>query len=149
MKTTFPTTAQITRRWLLVDAQDQVLGRLASRIALLLRGKHKAIFTPFLDTGDFVIVINASQVKTTGQKLTQKTYRSYSGYPSGLKEQTLQEMLRKHPQRVVRQAVKGMLPEGPLARRLLAKLKVYPGAEHPHQAQQPEPFLVGKSHGES
>jgi large subunit ribosomal protein L13 len=134
---------------LLVDAQDQVLGRLASRIALLLRGKHKATFTPFLDTGDFVIVINASHVKTTGQKLTQKMYRSYSGYPSGLKEQTLQEMLHKHPQRVVRQAVKGMLPDGPLARRLLAKLKVYPGAEHPHQAQQPEPFLVGKSHGES
>lgn len=149
MKTTFPATAQITRRWLLVDAQDQVLGRFASRIALVLRGKHKATFTPFLDTGDFVIVINAKEIKTTGQKLAQKTYRRYSGYPSGLRQQTLEELLRKHPERVVRQAVKGMLPDGPLGRRLLTKLKVYPGPEHPHQAQQPEPFLVGKSHGES
>ena len=146
MKTTFaePSTAQ--RRWFIVDAKDQVLGRLATRIAMRLRGKHKPTFTPFIDAGDFVVVINAKNVKVTGQKLLQKVYRSYSGYPSGLKTRTLQQMLERHPERVIVQAVKGMMPDGPLGRRLLGKLKVYPGSSHPHAAQQPEPWKVGAGH---
>ena len=139
MKTTFPAVDKIDRRWVLVDAKGQVLGRLASRVAVLLRGKHKVTFTPFLDTGDFVVVINAKEIQVTGSKLTQKRYRTYSGYPSGLKESTLSEMLTKHPERVVQLAVKGMMPDGPLGRRQLGKLKVYPDSTHPHQAQQPEP----------
>lgn len=138
MKTTLPNVNKIVRRWVVVDAQDQVLGRLASRITLLLRGKHRVDFTPFLDTGDFVVVINARKVKVTGQKLLQKRYRRYSGYPGGLKEQTLEQLLRRHPERVIEHAVKGMMPDGPLGRRMLGKLKVYPDAQHPHQAQKPE-----------
>lgn len=141
MKTTFPAVNTIDRRWVLVDAKGQILGRLASRIAILLRGKHKVTFTPFLDTGDFVVVINAKDVQVTGSKLTQKRYRTYSGYPSGLKESTLGDMLDKHPERVIHLAVKGMLPDGPLGRKLLGKLKVYPAATHPHQAQRPEPVV--------
>jgi len=140
MTTTLPAYNRLNRQWLLVDATDQVLGRLASRIALILRGKHKPTFTPFLDTGDFVLVINAKEIKVTGQKPKQKVYRTYSGYPGGLKQRTLEEMLHRHPERVIRQAVKGMLPDGPLARKLLTKLKVYAGSEHPHQAQEPEPI---------
>ncbi|MBI3320510.1 MAG: 50S ribosomal protein L13, partial [Candidatus Omnitrophica bacterium] len=128
----------IDRRWVLIDAKGQILGRLASRIAILLRGKHKATFTPFLDTGDFVVVINARNIQVTGSKLTQKRYRTYSGYPSGLRETTLGDMLEKHPERVIHLAVKGMLPDGPLGRKLLGKLKVYPDATHPHQAQRSE-----------
>lgn len=142
MKTTLPKVDKIVRRWVVVDAQGQVLGRLASRIALLLRGKHRVDFTPFLDTGDFVLVINARHVKVTGQKLLQKQYRRYSGYPGGLKMQTLEQLLRRHPERVIEHAVKGMLPDGPLGRRVLGKLKVYPDAQHPHQAQRPEPVTV-------
>lgn len=138
MKTTFPAVKSIDRRWVLIDAKGQILGRLASRVAVLLRGKHKVTFTPFLDTGDFVVVINAKDVRVTGSKLTQKRYRTYSGYPSGLKESTLGEMLDKHPERVIHLAVKGMLPDGPLGRKLLGKLKVYPDATHPHQAQRLE-----------
>ena len=148
MKTTFPAVKAINRRWLLVDAQGQVLGRLASRIALLLRGKHKPIYTPHLDTGDFVLVVNAKEIHVTGHKYNQKVYRTYSGYPGGLRETTLDEMLRTHPERVVRQAVKGMLPDGPLGRRLLGKLRVYPGLAHPHHAQQPQPISLGR-HGKS
>jgi len=133
---------KINRRWVVVDAQGQVLGRLASRIALLLRGKHRTDFTPFLDTGDFVVVVNARKVKVTGQKLLQKQYRRYSGYPGGLKMQTLEQVLRRHPERVIERAVKGMLPDGPLGRRVLGKLKVYPEAQHPHQAQRPEPVTL-------
>ena len=142
MKTTFPSVDKINRRWVVVDAEGQTLGRLASRIALLLRGKHRPDFTPFLDTGDFVVVINAKKVKVTGQKLSQKRYRTYSGYPGGLKEQTLEDLLRRHPDRVIERAVKGMLPDGPLGRRVLGKLKVYPEAQHPHQAQRPEPVTL-------
>lgn len=142
MKTTFPSVDKINRRWVVVDAEGQVLGRLASRIALLLRGKHRADFTPFLDTGDFVVVVNARKVKVTGQKLLQKQYRRYSGYPGGLKMQTLEQLLHRHPERVIEHAVKGMLPDGPLGRRVLGKLKVYPDARHPHQAQRPEPVTV-------
>ena len=148
MKTTLPTITPGTHRWVLVDAKEQVLGRLASRVAIVLRGKHKPIFTPHLDTGDFVLVINAKDVKVSGNKHTAKLYRRYSGYPSGLKQATLGEMLEKHPERVVYQAVKGMLPDGPLGRRLLTKLKVYPGPEHPHQAQQPQPMIL-RRHGQS
>lgn len=142
MKTTFPSVDKINRRWVVVDAQGQVLGRLASRIALLLRGKHRTDFTPFLDTGDFVVVVNARKVKVTGQKLLQKQYRRYSGYPGGLKMQTLEQLLHRHPERVIEHAVKGMLPDGPLGRRVLGKLKVYPDAQHPHQPQRPEPVTV-------
>lgn len=149
MKTTLPAVNDIQRDWLLVDAKDQILGRMASRIALLLRGKHKIIFTPHLDTGDFVIVVNTKQVKVTGNKLTQKVYRSYSGYPDGLSQRTLEEQLERHPELVVRQAVKRMLPAGPLGRKLLTKLKVYPGAEHPHQSQQPKAINLTRQHGTS
>lgn len=150
MSTTLHAPAHQTRRWLLIDAKGQVLGRLASRIAILLRGKHKPAYTPYLDTGDFVVVINAAQIAVTGQKLTQKTYARYSGYPSGLRTQTLGQILRTHPERAIRHAVKGMLPQGPLGRQTLSKLKVYAGAEHPHGAQQPAPvseLLVGAGHG--
>ena len=147
MQTTIPAHNQIDRRWLLIDAKDQVLGRLASRIALILRGKHKPTFTPFLDTGDFVVVINAEQIKVTGQKLTQKTYQRYSGYPGGRRTRTLAQVLETHPDRALRQAVKGMMPDGPLGRHLLGNLNIYRGATHPHTAQQPQPVaktLIGK-----
>ena len=149
MSTTFPSVKNLGRQWVLVDAEGQVLGRLASRVALLLRGKHKPTYTPHLDVGDFVVVINAKAVTVTGQKATQKMYRRYSGYPGGLKQQTYEELLGKHPERIIQLAVKGMLPHGPLGRSLLGKLKVYPGPSHPHQAQQPETIVVGKRHGRS
>lgn len=140
MSTTFPAVKTMQRDWVLVDATDQVLGRLASRIALVLRGKHKPTFTPFLDTGDFVVVINAGKIAVTGNKLTQKIYQRYSGYPGGRRARTLEEVLRTHPDRPLRQAVKGMMPDGPLGRRLLGKLKIYPGPAHPHASQQPKPI---------
>lgn len=140
MTTTIPDVKTVDRKWLLIDAQDQVLGRLASRIVLLLRGKHKAIYTPFLDTGDFVVVINAKHIAVTGQKRAKKIYQRYSGYPGGRKTRTLGDMLERHPDDVLRKAVKGMMPDGPLGRRMLTKLKIYPGAEHPHQAQEPQPI---------
>lgn len=139
MTTTLPAHNRLDRQWLLIDAKDQVLGRLASRIALILRGKHKVTFTPFLDTGDFVVVINASQVAVTGGKTSKKVYNRYSGYPGGRREQTLGEVLKTHPDRALRQAVKGMMPDGPLGRRMLGKLKIYAGPQHPHNAQQPQP----------
>ena len=139
MTTTLPAYNRLDRQWLLIDAKDQVLGRLASRIALILRGKHKATFTPFLDTGDFVVVINASKVAVTGGKESKKVYDRYSGYPGGRRERTLGEVLKTHPDRALRQAVKGMMPAGPLGRRMLGKLKIYAGADHPHRAQQPQP----------
>ena len=140
MKTTIPAVNTIKRDWLLVDADGKVLGRLATRIALLLRGKHKPIFTPHLDTGDFVVVINAEKIAVTGRKRLQKVYRSYSGYPGGLTQQTFEELVRTHPERIIQKAVKGMLPQGPLGRKLLGKLKVYAGPTHPHQAQTPQPI---------
>jgi len=144
MTTTIPDVKTLDRKWLVVDATGQVLGRLASRIALILRGKHKVTYTPFLDTGDFVVVINAEKVAVTGQKRTQKLYKRYSGYPSGLRVQTLDRVLKTHPDRVIRQAVKGMMPDGPLGRHLLGNLKVYAGPAHPHAAQQPQPVQLGK-----
>jgi large subunit ribosomal protein L13 len=139
MTTTIPSVNTMDRRWLLVDADGQVLGRLASRIALILRGKHKPTYTPFLDTGDFVVVVNVDKVKVTGQKSSQKMYQRYSGYPGGLRARPLDAVLAAHPDRILRQAVKGMMPDGPLGRRLLGNLKIYRGAEHPHTAQEPQP----------
>ena len=127
----------IKRRWYLVDARDKILGRLAVKIAVILRGKHKAIFTPHLDTGDGVIVINASKVRVTGRKLKQKVYRRYSGYPGGLREVPLETLLMKNPATVIQLAVRRMLPGGPLGRDLIKKLKVYADAQHPHQTQNP------------
>lgn len=137
MKTHQVTPDQITRRWYLVDAEGQTLGRLASRIAQILRGKHKPIYTPHMDTGDHVLVVNAEKVRLTGKKLDQKRYYRHTGYPGGLKETPIRMMLEKHPERVVELAVRGMMPKGKLGRAMTRKLRVYAGAEHPHQAQQP------------
>jgi len=122
----------IKRQWYIVDAKDKILGRLASKVAATLRGKHKPIFTPYLDTGDGVIVINASKIKVTGRKLKDKVYRRYSGYPGGLREVTLETMLRKKPATVIQLAVRRMLPGGPLGRDMIKKLKVYADDKHPH-----------------
>ena len=128
----------VERRWLLVDAQGQVLGRLASRLAPILQGKHRPTYTPHVDTGDFVVVINAEKVRVTGKKLTQKMYQRYSGYPGGLRERSLETMLARHPERVLERAVRRMLPKSKLGERMFRKLKVYRGPSHPHQAQKPE-----------
>jgi len=128
------------REWYVVDATGLTLGRLATQIAMVLRGKHKPTFTPNLDCGDFVIVVNADKIRVTGQKLDQKFYYRYSGYPGGLSEISLRDQLDKHPERVIEAAVKGMLARNRLRRQLIKKLKVYAGPEHPHQAQQPKPF---------
>ena len=138
MKTFMASPAAIERKWYVVDATDKTLGRLASEIASVLRGKNKPIFTPHIDTGDYVIVVNAEKVKVTGKKLDQKIYYHHSDYVGGMKETTLKEMLNKHPERVVEYAVKGMLPKGPLGRSMIKKLFVYAGSEHPHAAQKPE-----------
>lgn len=128
---------QVERKWYVVDAKGKTLGRMATEIATLLRGKHKPEFTPHVDTGDFVIVINANQVELTGKKWTNKFYYRHSQYPGGLKATPAHEMRDKHPERMIQLAVKGMLPKGRLGRQQLKKLKVYAGSEHPHQAQQP------------
>ncbi len=132
--------AEASREWYVVDASGQTLGRLATQIAIVLKGKHKPIFTPSMDCGDFVIVVNAEKVRVTGRKLDQKSYYRFSGYPSGLTEITLREQLAQHPERVIEAAVKGMLNRNKLRDQLIKKLKVYAGPEHPHQAQQPKPF---------
>ncbi len=140
MKTFVPKQKDVEQKWYVVDATDQILGRLASRIATVLRGKHKPIFTPHLDTGDFVVVVNAARVKVTGKKTEQKRYYRYTGYPGGLRVEEYRKLMKEKPERVLRHAVWGMLPHNSLGRKLLNKLKIYPGAEHPHQAQQPEPL---------
>jgi large subunit ribosomal protein L13 len=132
----------IKRQWFVVDAKDKILGRLAAKVAVLLRGKHKPIFTPHLDTGDAVVVINAAKIRVTGRKPQQKVYRRFSGYPGGLKEVPLETMLKKNPETVVRLAVQRMLPGGPLGRDLIKKLKVYADSSHPHQAQAPQALEV-------
>ncbi len=137
-KTYLPKEKDIKVKWFLVDAQDQILGRLASRIAMIIRGKHKSIYTPHIDTGDGVIVINASKIKVTGKKLTDKIYQRYSGYPGGQKEITLATMLAKRPETVIKLAVGRMLAKGALTEKVLDKLKVYPGIEHPHAGLKPE-----------
>ncbi len=134
-KTYLPKKEDIKRQWYLVDAKDKILGRLATKVAALLRGKHKPIFTPHMDTGDGVIVINAAKIKVTGRKLKQKVYRRYSGYQGGLREVTLETMLSRKPEMVIRLAVRRMLPGGPLGRDTLKKLRVYTDDKHPHKSQ--------------
>ena len=138
MKTFMASPATIDRKWYVVDATDMTLGRLASEVAKVLRGKNKPIFTPHIDTGDYVIVVNAAKVKVTGKKLDQKVYYHHSDYVGGMKEATLREMLDKKPEKVVELAVKGMLPKGPLGRQMMSKLHVYAGENHGHEAQKPE-----------
>jgi large subunit ribosomal protein L13 len=130
--------SEIDRQWWVVDASDKTLGRLATRIATLLEGKHKPIYSPHIDTGDHVVVINAARIKVTGNKLLQKRYYRHSGYPGGLKEESLQALLARKPELVIERAVKGMLPQNRLGRAMFKKLKVYSGADHPHHAQQPQ-----------
>lgn len=137
MKTASISTEDADRQWLVVDAQDKVLGRLATEIASRLRGKHKPSYTPHADTGDFVIVLNASKVRVTGNKSTDKQYYRHSGYPGGIKSVNFAKLRESHPERVIETAVKGMLPKNPLGRAMFRKLKVYSGSEHPHAAQQP------------
>ena len=138
MKTFMASPSTIDRKWYVVDATGCTLGRLSSEVAKVLRGKNKAIFTPHIDTGDYVIVINADKIKVTGKKLDQKIYYHHSDYVGGMKETTLREMLNKKPEQVIELAVKGMLPKGPLGRQMMTKLHVYAGAEHGHEAQKPE-----------
>lgn len=133
---------EIEKKWLIVDAKDKVLGRLASEVARRLRGKHKPVFTPHADTGDYIIVINAAKIRLTGDKLDKKMYYRYSGYMGGLKEISARKQLAKKPEELIKHAVKGMLPKNSLGRRQGKKLKVYAGPEHPHEAQQPEPLEI-------
>ena len=140
MPTYSPKPGEITRAWHVIDATDVVLGRLAAQAATLLRGKHKPTYAPHIDTGDFVVVVNAEKIAVTGSKRTEKMYYRHSGYPGGLKSRTLNDMLERRPEEVIRLAVKGMLPRNRLARKQLTKLKVYAGPDHPHAAQQPQPL---------
>ncbi len=142
MKTQVPRTNDISRDWYVVDAENMVLGRLATRIATVLRGKNKPIFAPSVDTGDFVIVVNADKIALTGNKLSDKIYYSHSGYPGGIKSITAGKLMEKKAEEVIWKAVKGMLPKNKLASQMLKKLKVYAGGSHPHKAQQPKPLQV-------
>jgi large subunit ribosomal protein L13 len=143
MKTYSAKTAEVEKKWILIDAENLVVGRLATLVAMRLRGKHKPTFTPHIDTGDNVIVINAGKVALTGRKLDQKKYYWHTGYPGGIKERTARKVIEgRFPERVVEKAVERMLPRGPLGRQQLKNLRVYPGAEHPHEAQQPVPLDV-------
>jgi len=137
-------TADIRQEWYVVDAQGLTLGRMAARIAPILKGKHKPTYTPHLDCGDFVIVINAEKLRVTGRKLDQKLYHRHSGYPGGLTTINLRDLLRQHPERVLEEAVRGMLPKNRLGRQMIKKLKVYAGGSHPHQAQQPKLLDFGE-----
>jgi large subunit ribosomal protein L13 len=142
MKTFSANAATIERTWYVIDANSQVLGRLASEIARRLRGKHKPHYTPHVDTGDYIVVVNAGMVKVTGRKATDKVYYSHSGYPGGIKSITFEKLLKKAPEQVIEKAVKGMLPKGPLGRAMFRKLKVYAGPEHKHAAQQPQKLEI-------
>lgn len=144
MKTMFAKTGEVERKWLVIDAKDQVLGRMATRIAMCLRGKNKTIFTPHVDAGDFVIVVNADKVKVTGNKLNEKAYYRHSEYRGGLRETLLKDRMSKEPENVIRDAVWGMLPKNRLGRALIKKLKVYRGPDHRHAAQKPEPLQTLK-----
>lgn len=144
MRTYSPKPSDVQRQWHVVDATDLVLGRMASQIATLLRGKNKPYYAPHIDTGDFVIVVNADKVALTGKKLEQKRAYRHSGHPGGLSSMNYTEMLEKHPTRAVEKAVRGMLPRNSLGRQQLEKLKVYAGAEHPHAAQQPAPYTISQ-----
>lgn len=143
-KTFTPTPADIEREWFVVDASDQTLGRFASDIANILRGKHKPTYAPHMDGGDFIVVVNAEKVAVTGNKAQQKRYYRHSGYPGGLRELSFEQMRAKYPDRVIEGAVRGMLPKNKLGRQMLSKLKVYAGPEHPHSAQKPQPLEIGK-----
>lgn len=142
MKTYSPRAMEIERRWYVVDAAGMTLGRLCTEVARVLMGKHKPMFTPSMDTGDFVIVVNASKITVTGTKLTQKRYYRHSGYPGGFRSRTLEEQLHRMPERVIEHAVAGMLPQGRLGSAMIKKLKVFPGPTHRHTAQQPQPLPV-------
>ncbi len=142
VKTPLPSVASLDPQWYVIDAADQRLGRLAAAIARILRGKNKAIYTPHMDTGDFVIVINAEKVAVTGKKRSQKLYRRHSGRPGGMKIETFDQLQARIPERIIEHAVKGMLPKNSLGRKLFTKLKVYAGPEHPHQAQKPQPLTI-------
>jgi len=144
VRTYTPKPAEVTRSWHVIDATDVVLGRLASQTAILLRGKHKPTFAPHVDTGDFVIIINADKVALTGSKLVQKKAYHHSGFPGGLRATSYQDLLGKNPEKAVEKAIRGMLPKNSLARQQLSKLKVYAGDAHPHQAQQPVPFEISQ-----
>ncbi len=144
MKTYMASPSTINREWYVVDATDQTLGRLAAQVANVLRGKNKPTYTPHIDTGDYVVIINAEKIKVTGKKLDQKIYYNHSDYVGGMKETTLREMLAKKPEEVIRKAVKGMLPKGPLGREMITKLHVYAGPEHKQQAQQPKELKFDK-----
>lgn len=145
MRTYSPKTSDVQRQWHVVDATDLVLGRMASQVATLLRGKHKPYYAPHVDTGDFVIIVNAEKVALTGNKLEQKRAYRHTGYPGGLRSVSYADLLEKSPEKAVEKAVKGMLPKGTLGRQMAKKLKVYAGPEHPHQAQQPVPFEISKT----
>jgi large subunit ribosomal protein L13 len=145
MKTFSAKPHEVQHDWLLVDAADKILGRLASQIASRLRGKHKAIYTPHVDTGDFVVVVNADKLRVTGNKAQDKIYYRHTGYPGGIHETNFLKLQERHPQRVLQKAVRGMLPKGPLGYAMLSKLKVYGGATHPHSAQQPKPIDLLKA----
>jgi large subunit ribosomal protein L13 len=140
MKTYVPKKGEVERQWWLIDAEGVILGRLATKVAILLRGKNKPQYVDFMDTGDFVVVINAEKIKVTGKKLEQKKYYSHTGYPGGIKEKNLTELLEKKPEEVIRKAVWGMLPKNKLNRGIHKKLKVYAGPHHPHEAQQPQEY---------
>lgn len=142
MRTVFANEATVRRDWYVVDATDKTLGRLATELASRLRGKHKAAYTPHVDTGDHIIVLNAQKLRVTGRKLTDKEYHHHTGSMGGLKTITLEKLLAKHPERVIQFAVKGMLPKNPLGRKMFKKLHVFAGAEHPHTAQQPQPLEI-------
>ncbi len=144
-KTLIPPIDSINRQWLLVDAQDQTLGRLASEVASVLRGKNKPNYTPHLDTGDFVVVVNADKIRVTGKKAEQKLYRRHSGRPGGMKVETFNSLQDRIPERIVEHAIKGMLPHNALGRQLFRKLKVYRGPEHPHAAQNPQVLTIGST----
>jgi large subunit ribosomal protein L13 len=147
MDTFFPREGDLTKKWYVADAEDVVLGRLSAKIAAILRGKHKAIYTPHTDTGDFVIVVNAEKVRMTGNKLSQKTYERYSGYPGGLRVVNARTLLATKPEEVIKLSVRGMLPKNALGRKMLKKLKVYKGSEHPHKAQMPEQLDIKEVRG--
>ena len=144
MRTFTPKPGDVDRQWHVIDATDVVLGRLASQTAQLLRGKHKTIFAPHVDTGDFVIIVNADKVALTGAKLEQKKAYRHSGYPGGLRATSYTQLMAKSPEKAVEKAIRGMLPKNSLGRQQLSKLKIYAGAEHPHQAQQPQPFEISQ-----
>ncbi len=142
MKTLFAKKSEVSQKWLVIDADGMVVGRLASQVAKILRGKHKPVFTPHVDTGDFVVIVNADKVRFTGNKLADKAYFHHSGYPGGIKKEVAADIMKKAPERILFSAIRGMLPKNRLGRRQLSKLKLYSGPEHPHKAQNPETLNI-------